>query len=220
MHVAHMKWFNISALSVVLVLAMGAISTTSADPITVHFTVFPGSCSFACGPVVGDPVNTKSSVGTFTFDSSVIPPGGGDVVNFNPGLASSISFHWSSTLWTQATATLSELSFNEEGDLQAFRMGAGRGVDVGGITFDPVSEIIDDFFLSEQGIGYTNRGLAGVLSGRVVSGIPSPAATPEPGTMLLVASGLTFFAKRARSLARSKRRPPAELRRTAGAHCS
>jgi len=42
-----------------------------------------------------------------------------------------------------------------------------------GIIVDPPSAIQDDFLLAEHSIAYTNRGLAGVLSGRVVTeGIP------------------------------------------------
>jgi len=200
MHFSHLKWFTIAALSIVLVLVMGTTSTASADPITVHFTIFPGSCIDFCGPVVSDPVNTKPSAGTFTFDSSIIPAGGGGVKSIGgPSLASTISFHWSSTLWTEANATAWELFFSKEGDLQSFSMGDRDSPQA--VTVDPPSSIVDDFFLVPAIIEYTNRELPGWMHGRVVTeGIPRQpaAAIPEPSSMLLVASGLAMLVARAR----------------------
>src|SRR5689334_17431233 len=58
----------------VLVLALFAVLCSHvparADSIRVTFTAVPAA---------GDPVNTAPSTGTFTFDSRLIPAGGGQV---------------------------------------------------------------------------------------------------------------------------------------------
>ena len=178
-------------VALAVAVSMGVPSSGSADPITVTFTVFPA---------LGDPVNARPSTGTFTFNSDLIPPEGGNVQDFTvPGLASSISFHWSSTLWSTSNASVVELQFNPEGDLTWWAMG-GRAPDgccVLGVIIGPATSVIDDFWLTARAFFYTNAGIEGSLQGRVLTDVP-PAVVPEPGTIILVASGLAFLANRAR----------------------
>lgn len=164
-----------------------------ADPITVTFTVFPAP---------GDPVNTTRSTGSFTFDSSLIPPGGGQVQDVFGLDVMDINFFWSSTLWTTANAGVGELAFSESGSVLAFVLGGmptGRGI-YGWISA-PASQVLDDIFArSFAGVGgaaditYTNAGVAGSLTGRLVSD-SLPAPIPEPTSFLLVATGAAVLAR-------------------------
>lgn len=62
----------IASVFLAALVFMGAARTSSAEPITVRFTVFPDPT---------DPVNLTPSNGTFTFDSSLIPAGAGYVID-------------------------------------------------------------------------------------------------------------------------------------------
>jgi hypothetical protein len=171
-----------------------AASAAHADPITVTFTAFPAP---------GDPVNTGPSMGSFTFDSSLIPPGGGKLQNgFGLG-ATAIDFRWGSTLFTTANADLGEMEFGSSGQLLSWILG-GRATAIFGWVASPASEVVDDIFVSTftgstpgggESINYTLAGIEGLFQGGLITDSP-PSPVPEPTSMLLIGSGLVGLALR------------------------
>jgi hypothetical protein len=169
-----------------------------AEPIRVTFTAIPAA---------GDPVNTSPSTGFFTFDSSLIPAGGGTVQDSTFGLgASEVDFRWSRTHFTTANADIGELQFSPAGDLLAFVLGGTASpTGMGGIysyIIGPASAVIDDIFVTSfagvggaSGITYTNAGVEGALHGRLVTDAV-PAPVPEPSTILLLGTGALALARR------------------------
>jgi hypothetical protein len=173
-------------LVAVLTITLVLISTTAswADPITVLFTLFP------------DPADTRSlnsSSGSFTYESSLVPAGGGLVVDDTGNLASGISFRWGSTNWTDANAGVFALKFGHIGQLLHFRMG-GAPNDIRGLVINPVTDIVDDFFIGSPLFSYT---LLGTPEERFFIGtVTSPSIVPEPGTLLLMGSGIAYLVRR------------------------
>jgi hypothetical protein len=95
-----------------LLVVIAAAAPARGEPITVTFTVFSAP---------GDLVNPASASGSFAFDSSLIPSGGGKVENVASGLgATDIQFTWGHTLWTTSNADLGELRFSSCGTLLDF----------------------------------------------------------------------------------------------------
>jgi hypothetical protein len=161
-----------------LLLALGVALPARADSITITFTVFPAP---------GDPVNSAPSTGSFAFDTSLIPSGGGRVENVASGLgATTINFMWSHTLWTTANADLGELRFSRSGRLVDFFLGGFSGGLTGFLT-GPPEAVVDDFailsFQAAEGFGfqYTNAGNPEILFGGLTTDLHP---TPEPSSIL------------------------------------
>lgn len=178
-----------------LAIALAALAMNPnvswADPIRVTFTAHPAA---------GDPVNLGPSTGSFTFDSSLIPPGGG-LLSSPVGLATSVSFAWGSTLFDIATADLIELRFGASGALDFWHLG-GRSLGLAAWRAEPAELVVDDFSLSADAGGgsffYTLEGRAGTFRGSVVTDTPAPV--PEPSTLLLIGSGAIALLRRRRSV--------------------
>jgi hypothetical protein len=174
--------------SVVVALALScafcglAIPRASASPISYQFTV-----TASTGPLTG-----VTSVGTFTFDSSIVPVGGGlvDIA----GLLSQLSFTWGGMTFSAATANTGELQFNSSGIVVGALFGtscgpSGFGCGVTAGTHDW------EFFLNpapgNRGFDYaipadplnTFFQLGGVT-------LTGPLPVPTPGTLPLLSAAL------------------------------
>ena len=172
----------VAALTVTLVLISAPASW--ADPITVFFTLFPDPA---------DTSNLNPSNGSFTYDSSLVPAGGGLIIDDTGNLVSDLSFRWGSTNWTDANAGVFALKFGHIGQLLHFRMG-GAPNGIRGLVINPVTDIVDDFFIASPFFTYT---VLGTPEERFFIGtVTSPSIVPEPGTLLLMGSGVAYLVRR------------------------
>jgi hypothetical protein len=174
--------------SAFLLVATVAAPDAAAEPITVTFTAFPD---------VRDPVNIGASTGFFTFDSSLIPEGGGRLVHDTGLGVTEVDFRWGRTLWTAANADLGYLEFGPSGELLGWTLGDSPGI--WGWTYAPAANVVDDIWLNvftdrTTRFGYTNAGYEGLLLGRLFTDSASPPI-PEPATVLLIGTGLTLLAR-------------------------
>src|SRR5262249_33655237 len=91
-------------LSFVAVVALVAPLASKASPVTYDFTVNGGSTG---------PLANVTASGTFTYDSSIIPVGGG--ADIDSGLLTGVSFTWDGISYDQATT--GSLQFHPDGSL-------------------------------------------------------------------------------------------------------
>jgi hypothetical protein len=141
-----------------------------------------------------DPINVAPLDGSFTFDSSLIVPGG--FVEDRIGqLASDITpFTWGDTLWTTANASLWFLRFDASGGLREFVLGGAPG------GFDGSAFFADDFVFRVPFSSYT---LAAEPSARFfLARTISSDVVPEPGTLLLLTSGIAALVARRKAIVR------------------
>jgi hypothetical protein len=173
------KYF--AALFVVTVLLFAAAPMSSAEPITIRFTLIPDPA---------DRINLDPSHGTFTFDSSIIPAGGGEVMDDAARLASDISFRWGSTMWTEENAGVVFLRFLPSGQVHDFRFG-GAPNGVLAIFHTP----IDDFWGNSVVMNYTLLGQAHEHFFTALVSSPD-IPVPEPATFLLFGAGAAYLVRR------------------------
>ena len=180
----------ISALSVTLFFSTVAVRPSSADPVTISFTLFPDPT---------DVVNLLPAMGRLTYDTSVIPMNGGLIIDDAGRLAREIGFTWGGTSWTDANAGVYALQFGESGNLLHVRMGgAPNGLTT--LVINPLGDAVNDFILTSPFFSYTLRGQP---EERVFIGMmTSPAIVPEPGTLLLLGSGAVYLVRRMRAMQR------------------
>lgn len=167
-----MKRLGWSLLVLAVVAGLIFPKTGSAFPYFIDFTVKgdrPGEPT--------DPVNGGlTSYGFFSFDSSLIPPGGGDrwgevrIAAWGTEIlglgATSLQFTWDSHTWTRVDADLFRLYFSADGNCLAWSIGGGTvGLNhLSGGTYP-------DFWVSAPGIDfkYTTANSWRIFDGTITS---------------------------------------------------
>jgi hypothetical protein len=167
-------------LSLAVTVVLAAPIAAQATPITYDFTANGGAFG---------PLSNVTSSGSFTFDSSIIPLGGGLITG--TGLLTGLSFQWNGVSYDQATANTGALEFDSSGVLNGVDFGTGCNA-FGGCTVDSSAS---DWIVS----GFTPVGtmtgadfLYTVGDGQAYDGFTtlSPAvAVPEPSTWLMFLFG-------------------------------
>jgi hypothetical protein len=192
----HQPASRLPIIAVVVLVLVAFATASSADPVTVRFTVFPDP---------SDPINLAPLNASFTFDSSLIPAHGGFVEDRTGQLPIAIGitpFTWGDTLWTSANAAVWFVRFDANGGLREFALGGAPG------GFDGSLFGVDDFIFRVPLSNYT---LGAVPEERFFSGrtISPDLVTPEPGTLLLLTSGIVALVARRRAIVRRSTSVPA-----------
>lgn len=160
-----------------------SIPRVSASPISYEFTV-----TASTGPLAG-----VSSIGTFTFDSSIIPSGNATVAI--AGLFSHLSFTWDGVAFSAATANTGELDFNQSGVV----VGAFFGTDCGpngfgcGVTGGTHEWL---FFLNSGNSGFEYATPSDPINIFFQLGgvnLAGPVGLPTPGTLPLLCIALALL---------------------------
>jgi hypothetical protein len=146
------------------------------------------------GPLLG-----QTSMGTVTFDSSIIPAAGGQVIG--PHLFTSVNFQWNSILYNASTTQTNFLQFNSGGMLTQWDFGtACLSPTVGGCLARLVPPGFEDWVVKNDAthhlfFEYGQRDRSFGFGTATVA--PSAAApTPEPVTAALLLTGLAGFCVR------------------------
>ena len=166
-------WRLLIPLGFVLVVAP---STAVATPVHWAFEV----------QATGGPLAGAVADGTFTYDSSIIPSGGGNVNQ--AGLLTQLDFTWNGIHYDETTANTGFLGFSATGELDTAGFGTNctaglcsiipTGQDVWDVTWNSSASIF--FYITPP----SEEVFAGNLTVRMTSSIP------EPGTLWLVVSVL------------------------------
>jgi len=183
---------HIPLLLLALAIASGLVLPTAARAvlITIDFTVH-GDPS--------DPANgSKAASGSFSYDSSIIPAGGGSILF---PATSGLTFTWDGTAWNDANTTfgyisdLPGLTFDASGNLIGWFVGGdanGSGVINGNIF------AANDFLIS-AGVNpggspahfvYHDQGTWLAYERGTVTWSVDTGVAPEPGTLALLGPGL------------------------------
>jgi hypothetical protein len=145
--------------------------------------------------------------GSWSFDDSIVTPGGvfEDVYFGRP--LDSFSFSWLGQRWNTSNARLARIEFDEAGRLRSWIIGgtavSGGCADVGFLDCVGIPSAFADFSLTgvrpEPGIPSPSLMAIGVLPGMdsfaEASGIfiVRPSAVPEPGTFGMLGAALMMF---------------------------
>jgi PEP-CTERM motif len=162
------KLFSRAVVAIALVL----VSTNAfAVPITYQFSVTATS-----GALTG-----TTSTGTFTFDSSIIPAGGGFVLQAN--LLQDLAFTWNGTAYDETTANTGLMQFNASGAVTDVVFGNNCQA----ATCRATSNTNQWFANLPFDFVYA---VAGGEAGRGSVTLTAAPAVPEPASCVLVGSGL------------------------------
>jgi len=176
--------------AVPVVLALAVLTLAFAVPaqavlITVNFTV------------TADPIDAanagQSATGSFSFDDSLVPAGGGTVGSAGgPDLSTDIALTWNGASWDETNADLFTLSFDVDGKVTDFGLGGSIGGSFG------LSGGQNDFriiavvpLVGQIGFDYTRPSpLVTYTNGSVASWSVDYGEVPEPSSMLLLGGAL------------------------------
>lgn len=165
-----MKKFIIYAILLGAAIALAAVPA-QATPRTYSFDV-----TATDGPLAG-----VSATGTFTFDDSIIPAGGGMVKGTS--LLTDLNFTWNGIAYDETTANTGWLTFDAAGILTDPTFGTdctGTGCTVHGGT--------NEWYFTDFSFDYAVLGVDGSYHTHDLSF--ERVDVPEPATLLLLAAGL------------------------------
>ena len=150
---------------------------------------FDFSVTATFGPLTG-----ASASGSFGFDSSIVPAGGG-VVGAT-GLLTNLAFTWNGISYTAATANTGQLTFDATGALvgavfgnNCFPLGCETGFPSGVEEWAVEWLVKSDFFTEDASLFfYVVANTVGVYLG--TSSLTPVSAVPEPTSLALFVAGL------------------------------
>jgi hypothetical protein len=176
-----------------LTATLAAAAPASADPITYQLVVVATT-----GPLTG-----VGSTGKVTFDSSIVPAGGGQVVG--PSLFTDVSFVWDRVSYDAGTTHTSALQFDTGGMLTGWDFGTACIANGGGCLVRLVQPGFEDWVVKNDATHprFFEYGRPDLSFGFGTATLTAtPAATPEPTVSALLLSGLAGFCIRRRWLTR------------------
>ena len=147
----------------------------AASAVTISYTF---TVSATSGPLSGE-----SATGTFSFDSDIIPVGGGVVTG--PALLTDLSFTWNGVSWDETSANtflVGFLEFAPDGDLASWLFGGGCGQ-----AFCTTGNT-DAWWIDFISFAYSVRNDNDIGEG--IASVRRAETTPEPGTLALLGLGL------------------------------
>jgi len=175
---------QIIRLAALLAFAMTA-GFAAADPITIGFRV----------AVTSGPLNGSTSTGSFTYDSSIVPAGGGIVAA--TGLLTDVAFMFNGIAFDESTANTGSLTFDASGQLVFALFGTNCGAGLCDLTPGTNDFLVAAAASFPGTFAYATPGTQTTFSGDVFL---FAFAVPEPTTLPLSLVGLAVagFALRRR----------------------